>query len=99
MVNKLESLVKKHKALRKHLIIGKVLGGVAGIVTGFFVGGEILQLFNSEYSNYVMFGAKISPIIIMPYIGQKIGGLAGTGYYFLNRRKKNRNNYSDSQSL
>jgi len=94
MKTRLESLVKKHKKAGKPILIGKIMGGAAGIVAGVFIGKEILELFDLDYSRYVLFGVKISPMVLLAYVGQVFGGWTGAGYYFLNRNNKN-----DSQSL
>ncbi len=85
MKDKLKNLVKKHKIAGKPIGIGKVVGGLAGLVAGGFIGGEIPEFFDTKYSDYILLGVKISPLLILTYLGQKMGGYAGAGYYYINR--------------
>ncbi len=94
MGEKLKTLVKKHKRAGKPILIGKVAGGIVGIVAGVFIGKEIPEFLDGNYSDYVLFGMKVPPAFILGYFGQKVGGWTGVGYYFLNRNNKN-----NSQSL
>lgn len=93
MVRKLEALVKKHKKVGKPILIGKVLGVAGGVAIGDLVGKEILEFFNLDYSRYILFGVKLSPMVLLGYVGQVFGGWTGIGYYFLNRTNRN---YSQS---
>ena len=65
-----------------------------GIVAGVFIGKEIYEFLNLNYPNYVsneditgIFGIKVSPALLLGYIGQRVGGCIGIGYYL--RKRKN----------